>query len=114
MRVYNQFKIIDGLQIPEGAWLIAIYIEALYNSIPRRWSIQVIYDLLGECGKKSWNYNKFIAQILVFILMHNTFIFKPSHYLQVQGACCASSYANLGGGVCGSVNSFLMRIRWST
>lgn len=35
-------KIIDGLQVPEGAWLVAIEIKALYNFIPHKQGVDLV------------------------------------------------------------------------
>lgn len=50
-------KIIEGLQVPTGAWLVAIDIEALYNSTPHIWGIQVVCEFLGKRDLNSRNYN---------------------------------------------------------
>lgn len=38
-------KITDGLTIPKNAWLVAIDIEALYNSIPHLQGLQVVRSI---------------------------------------------------------------------
>lgn len=60
------FKITDGLQIPQGSWLVAIDIEALYNSIPHTRGVQVVQEFLDEHDLDSWKYNDFVAEMLSF------------------------------------------------
>lgn len=83
---------LDGLSVPEGAWLVALEVEAFYNSIPHTLGVEVVEGFIFE------------------ILTNNIFLFVCSHYLQILGVAmgttsCAPSYANmyLRGG---SVTSF--------
>lgn len=89
-------KIVDGLSISPGAWLI---VEALYSSIPHDRGLVTVKEFLRERSNRKWVYSEFILKILEYIWTHNIFTFLGSYFLQVQGVamgtCCAPSYANL-------------------
>lgn len=91
--------ILDGIFIPQGSWLVALDIEALYNSIPHQLGVDVVEGLISENPEAPKQYNKLILDLLLFILSNNIFLFGGSHYLQVQGLAmgtkCAPTYANL-------------------
>lgn len=92
-------RALDGLALPEGAWLVSLDVEALYNSIPHTRGVGVVEGFISLSGESSPAYNQFILDLLRFILHNNIFIFERSHYLQIQGVAmgtkCAPSYANL-------------------
>ncbi|XP_073478692.1 uncharacterized protein [Aquarana catesbeiana] len=92
-------QILDGISIPSSALLATVDVESLYNSIPHHLGIAAIERVLQQRATTDWKFNAFILTMLDYILRHNTFLFKGSHYLQVQGVamgtCCAPSYANL-------------------
>lgn len=52
-----------------------------------------------EQDKTTWPHNRFVLNLLTFILTRNYFTFMDQMYLQTQGVamgtCCAPSYANL-------------------
>lgn len=100
------------MHVPLGSWLVATDIKALYNLITHDKGVQVVRDLLSEWGQPAWQY-EFVIDLLRFILTHNIFMFKCSHYLQVKGVAmgtwCAPFHTNLclGGG---GMSWFLERI----
>ncbi|XP_040189948.1 extracellular calcium-sensing receptor-like [Rana temporaria] len=71
-------KIVDGLTIPPNAWLVAIDIEALYNSIPHGLGTQVVRSFLNEHDKNTSKYNNLIIEMLEFILMNNILFSEES------------------------------------
>lgn len=87
------------MHVPIGRWLVAVDVEALYNSIPHSQGIHVTEWFLSKRGQSAHRYNQFVLELLHFILTQNIFIFWGSHYLQVQGDAmgtrCAPSYSNL-------------------
>lgn len=92
-------RTLDGLALPGEAWLVALDIEALYNSIPHELGVGVVEGFISQNNEGPTAYNKFILDLLRFILNNNIFVFGLSHYLQIQGVAmetkCAPSYANL-------------------
>lgn len=92
-------RALDGISLPGGAWLVALDVEALYNSIPHQQGVEIVKDFLSQNHEISSQYNGFILNLLMFILSNNIFLFGGSHYLQIQGVAmgtkCAPSYANL-------------------
>lgn len=47
-------KYIEGVQIPLDALLVAIYIEALYSSIPHKQDVRMVGSFLMEQDKNTW------------------------------------------------------------
>lgn len=92
-------QVLENLVIPESSILVTIDVESLYNSIPHDLGVAAVGHVLRQKATTEWKFNNFILEMLDFILRHNVFLFRGSHYLQVQGVamgtCCAPSYANL-------------------
>lgn len=107
-------KHIKGHNLPPGALLVTIDVEALYLSIPHEKGVQMARSFLMEQPHTQWKFNEFLLRLLYHILTHNWFTFRGSHYLQVQGiamcTCCAHGQANLYLGV-GNV-IFGMQMPW--
>ncbi|XP_040212985.1 uncharacterized protein LOC120943646 [Rana temporaria] len=92
-------KQIEDMVVPRDALLVTLDVEALYSSIPHELGISTARTFLREQDHHHWNYIDFVIDLLRFILTRNHFVFKESHFLQVQGVamgtCCAPGYANL-------------------
>lgn len=78
-------QIIDSLHIPEGGLLVTLDVECLFNSTPYELGVQIVQSYLDQMGDQSSNHNRFIIELLKFILIHNYFTFETSLLLQVQG-----------------------------
>lgn len=78
---------------------MAIDVEALYNLIPHYLGVGVAEGFIFKRDLTSGQYNKFILDLLCFILTNNIFHFGHSYYLQVPGVAmgtkCAPTYVNL-------------------
>lgn len=77
---------IEGIQVPRDSLLVAIDVESLYSSIPHKKRVVTARLFLMEQEHTSWPLNKFILQLLTYILTRNFFIFEDQHYLQIQGS----------------------------
>lgn len=71
-------KLIDRLHIHKDAWLVAIDIESLNNTIPHNKGIVFIANHLQERGQSAHQYNRFVLDLLGFILTQNVFMFGPT------------------------------------
>ncbi|KAM9320087.1 uncharacterized protein PAF06_004553 [Gastrophryne carolinensis] len=89
-------RILDGLTVPPGTFLVGLDVEALYSSIPHQQGLAAIRFFLNELDISRHNLNIFILRLLEFVLTHNFFLFNGSLYHQVQGTAmgttCAPSY----------------------
>lgn len=92
-------QMIDGLYIPEGAFLVTLDVECLYNSIPHDFGVQAALSFLEKTGDQSSTHNWFVLELLEFTLTHNYFVLDGFILLQVQGVAmgtsCTPSYVNL-------------------
>lgn len=61
-------RALDGVVVPEGAWLVAIDVEALYNLIPHDLGVRVVDGFILERGSRAAIYSAFILGLLHFIL----------------------------------------------
>lgn len=89
----------EATPVPLVALLVAIDMETLYSSIPHEQGIRTAESFLMEEDRHSWSLNRFVLDLLTFILTKKYFIFMDQLFLQIQGVamgtCCAPSYANL-------------------
>lgn len=58
-------RALDGISTPEGAWLVAINVKALYNSIPHHHGVRVVENFVSERGLAAGHYNQFVLDLLI-------------------------------------------------
>lgn len=91
-------QLIETIQVPERAILTSIDVESLYSNIPHKKGIEVVTNFVNQMYPDEQQ-NKFMMDLLAFLLTHNYFMFGGVHYLQIQGVAmgttCAPAYANL-------------------
>lgn len=71
--------------------MVAIDVEAFYEL-----GVGVVGGFIQERDRMAEPYNKFILELLQFILSNNVILFGCSHYLQVQGVAMGT-ICTLGG-----------------
>ncbi|XP_056414465.1 uncharacterized protein LOC130356667 [Hyla sarda] len=90
---------IEGMQIEDSWYLASIDVEALYSSIIHEIGLKAVSFYLDTRSNHLLTHNKFILDLLQFILTHNYFLFDSAYYHQLRGTAmgspCAPSYANL-------------------
>lgn len=88
-------RVLEGLAVPPDAFLVTVYIEALYSSIPHNLGL----FLVSQNGARSdHRMNLFILELLKHFLHNNILKFGNKYYIKKQGAAmgarCAPNYAN--------------------
>lgn len=50
-------RVLDGISVPKGFWLVIVDVEALYNLIPNECMVQVVKGFIFEHGTTAGPYN---------------------------------------------------------
>ncbi|XP_077149389.1 uncharacterized protein LOC143812038 [Ranitomeya variabilis] len=89
---------LEDLEIPDNTLLVGLDVESLYTSIAHNLGVQAVSYFLEKYHHND-RHNRFLLELLHFILDKNYFTFDRKYYRQISGtamgARCAPSYANL-------------------
>ncbi|XP_068114979.1 uncharacterized protein [Hyperolius riggenbachi] len=92
-------RLINDLSVDPGDLLVGIDVESLYTSIPHEVGLEALRFFLSDAYPDTPVHNDFVVQAMRYVLEHNCFLFKDTHYRQVRGtsmgASCAPAYACL-------------------
>ncbi|XP_064393306.1 uncharacterized protein LOC135340830 [Halichondria panicea] len=85
--------ILEDLQIPDNALLVAIDVNSLYPSIPQEECLQIIYtEMLSHRYTLLLDPN-LIIQLLQICVNHNYFEFGPVTFQQIQGTAMGAPFS---------------------
>lgn len=91
--------LLHNVTLPPNTLLITLDIEALYTSIPHTRGLQTINKILSSRPLNKRPHNRFIIELLEFLLKNNKFKFNYRFFCQSQGTAigskCALAYANI-------------------
>lgn len=81
----KKIQTLENVFLNPDSLLVAIDVETLYSCIPHHLGLAAVQHILSHSHKHDQKIHQFIIAALEYILMHNTFTFNGSDYLQVQG-----------------------------
>ncbi|XP_073425270.1 uncharacterized protein [Dendrobates tinctorius] len=92
-------QILNNFCLPSQTLLVTLDVESLYTSISHDLGLEDIAFHLNKDSMGDRAHNRFLLELLFFILDKNYFVFDRTFYRQsmgtAMGARCAPAYANL-------------------
>lgn len=90
---------LEGVSFGDHFWLCSIDVEALYSSIPHNCGLRAVKDFLGTRSLFLEAHNRFVLELMEYVLTRNYFLFNGKFFHQLRGTAmgspCAPTYANL-------------------
>ncbi|XP_075181514.1 protein spinster homolog 1-like [Anomaloglossus baeobatrachus] len=90
---------LEDVQLEDGVLLIILDVEVLYSSISHEYGCEAVEYFLKMKGTHMWKHNKFVMELLRFVLSRNYFLFAGRVFHQLRGTAmgslCAPTYANM-------------------
>lgn len=83
----------DGIFIEYETTLASIDIEALSSSIPYQMGLRAVEHFLSTRVVHCQEHNKFVMELLNFVLTRNYFIFNGRFYHQLRDTAMGNSFA---------------------